>query len=96
MKKETTSRQVRSAVPARGNAGRTDLPLFALVMRAAAQVCDAFGDSPEARVQMKRDVQTTPPELLPDLLQALTHERPPRARAISPTNKTTTEKEQRV
>ena len=88
MKKETTSRQARS------NADRTDLPLFALVMRAAAQVCDAFNDSPEARAEMKRDVQTTPPELLPDLLQALTQERPQRARAVSPTDRPPTQKEQ--
>ena len=94
MKKKTSSRQASSAEPARGSAARADLPLFAMVMRAAAQVCDAFGDSPDARAAMKRDVQTTPPELLPDLLKALTQERPQRAKAISPTDRPPTQKEQ--
>lgn len=40
-------------------------------MRAAMALCQAWGDSPQAIEQMRQDVQDTPAQLLPDLLQAL-------------------------
>lgn len=41
------------------------------LIAAAMRACDAHGDSPEAREQMRRDCLETPPHLRADLLQHL-------------------------
>ena len=39
-----------------------------LLIAAALRACDAFNDGTEARAQMVRDIEATPPELREDLL----------------------------
>ena len=41
------------------------------LLTTAMRACDAHGDSPEAREQMRRDCLETPPHLRADLLQHL-------------------------
>lgn len=64
-------------------AARRMSPLMDLTLQAAHRVCRDLADGPAAREQMKRDVSDTPPELLADLLQALSRERIHRADFLS-------------
>lgn len=41
------------------------------LLTAAARACDRWGDSPEARAQMRQDIEATPPQLRADLLEHL-------------------------
>lgn len=75
-----------AAAQARRGVATTDLkpsPLLLSVLHAARRRCDAMGDGPDALADMKRDVLATPPELLPDLLQALATECVRRADLLS-------------
>lgn len=58
-------------------------PLMDSALQAASRVCRDFEDSQAARDQMKRDVLDTPPELLADLLQAISRKRIHRADLLS-------------
>lgn len=60
-------------------ASRRMSPLMDSALQAAQRVCRDLADGQAARDQMKRDVLDTPPELLADLLQALSRERIHRA-----------------
>ncbi|NMM75534.1 hypothetical protein B2J88_11845 [Rhodococcus sp. SRB_17] len=82
MKNQATRRQARTAVP---DASRNATPLLAQVLQAARRRCDDMQDCTAARDQMERDVLDTPPELLADLLTALSTVRITRADLISPT-----------
>ena len=74
--KHTTATEVRSAM---AETGRKPTPLQAQVLLAARRRCDDMGDSQAARDQMRREVLDTPPELLADLLTALSTVRVTRA-----------------
>lgn len=71
MKKQATQR-TQTAQAGSGVRGNKAPTLLEQALRAARRRCDEFGDGPEAREQMRVQVQATPPELLPDLLVALT------------------------
>lgn len=71
MKKQATQ-HAQAAQAGSGVRGNRAPTLLEQVLRAARRRCDEFGDGPEAREQMRADVVATPPELLPDLLVALT------------------------
>lgn len=88
MKKQATRPQARPAVP---DSGRKVTPLLNCVLQAARRRCDDFQDGPKAREQMRLDVMATPPELLADLLVALSAVRTPRTEFLS--HPTTTQKE---
>jgi hypothetical protein len=73
MKKQATTRTTASqARRGMGAEGEKLTPLRSMVLQAARRRCDDVGDGPEARAAMKADVLATPPELLADLLTALT------------------------
>lgn len=75
-----TGRQASGAAPA---AQRSASPLRSPVLQAASRACRDFEDGPAARDDMKREVLATQPELLADLLQALSRERIHRADFLS-------------
>lgn len=74
MKHNTSRAPARPAVP-------VDLP--SQVLHAARLICADLEDKPEAREQMRQEVLATPPELMADLLQALSRERLTRAKCLS-------------
>ena len=78
MKKQAPQR-TQAAQAGSGVRGNKAPTLLEQALRAAGKRCDEFGDGPEAREQMHADVVATPPELLPDLLVALTTARFDRA-----------------
>lgn len=80
--KHTTATEVRSAM---AETGRKPTPLQAQVLLAARRRCDDMGDSQAARDQMRREVLDTPPELLADLLTAISTVRVTRADLFHPT-----------
>ena len=74
--KHTTATEARSGM---AETGHKPTPLQAQVLLAARRRCDDMGDSQAARDQMRREVLDTPPELLADLLTALSTVRVTRA-----------------
>ena len=85
MKKQATQR-TQAAQAGSGVRGTKAPTLLEQALRAARVRCDEFGDGPEAREQMRAQVQATPPELLADLLAALSTVRITRADLLHQAN----------